>query len=91
MEVKQPVWPLLQSLNAFFFFTLFLLLPRCRAAAQGLSLSLMERLIQKYGDRVVRMLTVQYRMHQAIMQWASTEMYDGHLSAHSSVAQHLLK
>ncbi|XP_026562472.1 DNA-binding protein SMUBP-2 [Pseudonaja textilis] len=62
-----------------------------KAAAQGLSLSLMERLIQKCGDRVVKMLTVQYRMHQAIMQWASTEMYDGHLSAHCSVAQHLLK
>ncbi|KAL7992064.1 hypothetical protein Chor_016320 [Crotalus horridus] len=67
------------------------MLPWCRAAAQGLSLSLMERLIQKYGDRVVKMLTVQYRMHQAIMQWASTEMYDGRLSAHCSVAQHLLK
>ncbi|KAM6461611.1 DNA-binding protein SMUBP-2 isoform 2-T2 [Liasis olivaceus] len=61
------------------------------AATQGLSLSLMERLIQQYGDRVVKMLTVQYRMHQAIMQWASTEMYDGRLSAHCSVAQHLLK
>ncbi|XP_077177380.1 DNA-binding protein SMUBP-2 isoform X2 [Paroedura picta] len=62
-----------------------------KAAAKGLSLSLMERLIQKYGDRVVKMLTVQYRMHQAIMHWASTEMYDGRLSAHQSVAQHLLK
>ncbi|KAF7245492.1 DNA-binding protein SMUBP-2 [Varanus komodoensis] len=62
-----------------------------RAALKGLSLSLMERLIQQYGDRVVKMLTVQYRMHQAIMQWASTEMYNGCLSAHCSVAQHLLK
>uniref|UniRef100_A0A8D2JA52 DNA-binding protein SMUBP-2 n=1 Tax=Varanus komodoensis TaxID=61221 RepID=A0A8D2JA52_VARKO len=62
-----------------------------KAALKGLSLSLMERLIQQYGDRVVKMLTVQYRMHQAIMQWASTEMYNGCLSAHCSVAQHLLK
>ncbi|XP_053123961.1 DNA-binding protein SMUBP-2 [Hemicordylus capensis] len=62
-----------------------------KAAAEGLSLSLMERLLQKYGDRVMKMLTVQYRMHQAIMQWASTEMYEGRLSAHHSVAQHLLK
>lgn len=77
--------------ECLFLFTLFQLLPWCRAAAQGLSLSLMERLIQKYGDRVVKMLTVQYRMHQAIMQWASAEMYDGRLSAHCSVAQHLLK
>uniref|UniRef100_G1KP53 Immunoglobulin mu DNA binding protein 2 n=1 Tax=Anolis carolinensis TaxID=28377 RepID=G1KP53_ANOCA len=62
-----------------------------KAASKGLSLSLMERLIEKYGDRVVKMLTVQYRMHQDIMQWASTEMYDGRLLAHHSVAQHLLK
>ncbi|NWS72502.1 SMBP2 protein, partial [Crotophaga sulcirostris] len=62
-----------------------------KAAAEGLSLSLMERLIQGYGEKVVKMLTVQYRMHQAIMQWASSEMYGGRLTAHPSVAQHLLK
>ncbi|XP_050808765.1 DNA-binding protein SMUBP-2 isoform X1 [Gopherus flavomarginatus] len=62
-----------------------------KAAAKGLSLTLMERLIQKYGERIMKMLTVQYRMHQAIMQWASTEMYCGRLSAHPSVAYHLLK
>ncbi|XP_026706235.1 DNA-binding protein SMUBP-2 [Athene cunicularia] len=61
------------------------------AAAKGLSLSLMERLTERYGEKVVRMLTVQYRMHQAIMQWASMEMYGGRLTAHPSVAQHLLK
>ncbi|NXJ99093.1 SMBP2 protein, partial [Corythaixoides concolor] len=62
-----------------------------KAAAQGLSLSLMERLIQRYGEKVVKMLTVQYRMHQAIMQWASSELYGGRLTAHPAVAQHLLK
>ncbi|XP_010183162.1 PREDICTED: DNA-binding protein SMUBP-2, partial [Mesitornis unicolor] len=62
-----------------------------KAAAKGLSLSLMERLIERYGEKVVKMLTVQYRMHQAIMQWASSEMYSGRLTAHPSVAQHLLK
>uniref|UniRef100_A0A8D0GXF9 Immunoglobulin mu DNA binding protein 2 n=1 Tax=Sphenodon punctatus TaxID=8508 RepID=A0A8D0GXF9_SPHPU len=62
-----------------------------KAAAKGLSLSLMERLIQKYGESIVKMLTVQYRMHQVIMQWASTEMYCGRLTAHPSVAHHLLK
>ncbi|NXX10761.1 SMBP2 protein, partial [Podargus strigoides] len=62
-----------------------------KAAAQGLSLSLMERLAARYGGRAVRMLTVQYRMHQAIMQWASSEMYGGQLTAHPSVAQHLLR
>ncbi|NXT00568.1 SMBP2 protein, partial [Jacana jacana] len=62
-----------------------------RAAAKGLSLSLMERLIEGYGEQVVRMLRVQYRMHQAIMQWASGELYGGQLAAHPSVAQHLLR
>ncbi|XP_061856004.1 DNA-binding protein SMUBP-2 isoform X2 [Colius striatus] len=62
-----------------------------KAAAQGLSLSLMERLLAGYGDRAVRMLTVQYRMHQDIMLWASGEMYGGRLTAHPAVAQHLLK
>ncbi|MBN3288201.1 SMBP2 protein, partial [Polyodon spathula] len=61
------------------------------AAVKGLSLSLMERLIQKYGDQVVKMLTVQYRMNLSIMQWASEQMYDGRLTAHSSVEGHLLK
>ncbi|KAK1161612.1 DNA-binding protein SMUBP-2 [Acipenser oxyrinchus oxyrinchus] len=61
------------------------------AAAKGLSLSLMERLIQKYGDQVVKMLTVQYRMNHSIMQWASEQMYAGRLTAHSSVEGHLLK
>ncbi|KAM3869880.1 DNA-binding protein SMUBP-2 [Diretmus argenteus] len=61
------------------------------AASKGLSVSLMERLIQKYGGSVVRMLTVQYRMNSAIMEWASKEMYQGRLTAHSSVERHLLK
>ncbi|XP_060891467.1 DNA-binding protein SMUBP-2 [Labrus mixtus] len=62
-----------------------------KAASKGLSLSLMERLIQMCGDSVVRMLTVQYRMNSAIMEWASKEMYQGRLTAHSSVEGHLLK
>ncbi|NWW31686.1 SMBP2 protein, partial [Panurus biarmicus] len=61
-----------------------------RAAAKGLSLSLMERLAGHYGEQAVRMLTVQYRMHRDIMEWASSELYGGRLSAHPSVAQHLL-
>ncbi|KAM9301529.1 DNA-binding protein SMUBP-2 [Gastrophryne carolinensis] len=62
-----------------------------KAASKGLSLSLMERIIQKYGDRVVKMLTVQYRMHEAVMQWASQALYGGKLTSHSSVANHLLR
>ncbi|KAM8807846.1 DNA-binding protein SMUBP-2 [Eudromia elegans] len=62
-----------------------------KAAAEGLSLSLMERLVERLGDKATRMLTVQHRMHEAIMGWASAEMYGGRLSAHPAVAQHLLR
>lgn len=51
----------------------------------------MERLAQEHGAGVVRMLTVQYRMHRAIMQWASDALYHGQLTAHPSVAGHLLR
>ncbi|XP_031509646.1 DNA-binding protein SMUBP-2 isoform X2 [Papio anubis] len=62
-----------------------------KAALAGLSLSLMERLAEEYGARAVRTLTVQYRMHQTIMRWASDTMYHGQLTAHPSVAGHLLR
>uniref|UniRef100_A0A673KME9 Immunoglobulin mu DNA binding protein 2 n=1 Tax=Sinocyclocheilus rhinocerous TaxID=307959 RepID=A0A673KME9_9TELE len=61
------------------------------AASEGLSVSLMERLIKKYGDSVVQMLTTQYRMNSAIMQWASEQMYEGKLIAHTSVEKYLLR
>ncbi|XP_026901435.1 DNA-binding protein SMUBP-2 isoform X3 [Acinonyx jubatus] len=62
-----------------------------KAAAAGLVLSLMERLVAEQGTSVVRTLTVQYRMHRAIMQWASEALYHGRLTAHPSVAGHLLR
>ncbi|KAF2357088.1 R3H domain [Trinorchestia longiramus] len=58
--------------------------------ASKLLVSLMERVIDLYGSQVVRMLTVQYRMHSDIMSWASAEMYENRLVAHQSVAAHLL-
>uniref|UniRef100_A0A3P8Z6X8 DNA-binding protein SMUBP-2 n=1 Tax=Esox lucius TaxID=8010 RepID=A0A3P8Z6X8_ESOLU len=61
------------------------------AASKGLSVSLMERLVQNRGDSVVRMLTVQYRMNRDIMTWASDHMYQGKLTAHGSVEKHLLR
>ncbi|XP_049748683.1 DNA-binding protein SMUBP-2 isoform X1 [Elephas maximus indicus] len=62
-----------------------------KAGLAGLSLSLMERLVEQHGERAVRLLTVQYRMHDAISQWASEALYGGQLTAHPSVAQHLLR
>ncbi|XP_045870917.1 DNA-binding protein SMUBP-2 [Meles meles] len=62
-----------------------------KAALAGLSRSLMERLAEELGTQVVRTLTVQYRMHQAIMRWASDALYGGQLTAHPAVAGHLLR
>ncbi len=60
------------------------------AAREGMRLSLQERLIQQFGDNVFRRLTVQYRMHEAIMRFSSKQFYENTLIAHPSVAQHLL-
>ncbi len=60
------------------------------AAAQGFGISLMERLMQRLGAEVSRQLTVQYRMHQAIMQFSSAEFYEASLIADASVRNHLL-
>lgn len=62
-----------------------------RAAEEGLSVTLMERLLKLHGDAIKKMLSVQYRMHAQIMQWPSDKLYDGKLAAHDTVAQHLLK
>lgn len=58
--------------------------------ASYLLTSLMERVTKTYGDTVVRMLTMQYRMNTNIMRWSSEAMYDNKLMAHPSVADHLL-
>lgn len=55
-----------------------------------LSTTLFDRLLSMYGDRVKRMLMVQYRMHQKIMEFSSKELYDNKLVADKSVAEHVL-
>lgn len=60
------------------------------AAKKGLEITLMERVVALW-PKVVRMLQVQYRMHQDIMQWSSKTFYDNFLVAHSSVGSHLLR
>lgn len=61
-----------------------------QAAAQGLNVSLMERVMACYGDQVARMLAVQYRMHEQIMHFSNGEFYDGKLRADATVAGHRL-
>ena len=60
------------------------------ATKLGFATSLMERLVQHYGDDVTRRLDVQYRMHADIMNFSSRHFYDGQLVAHDSVTQHTL-
>jgi len=61
-----------------------------RAVDEGLSVSLLERVINSYDGRFTFTLTHQYRMNQTIMDWSSTAMYGGLLVADSSVQNHLL-
>jgi hypothetical protein len=60
------------------------------AAAEGFGASLFERLVTLYGPQLARRLSVQYRMHEAIMEFSSREFYDGQLEADPSVRAHLL-
>jgi superfamily I DNA and/or RNA helicase len=62
-----------------------------QAEKGGLSVTLFDRTNQLFGEQVTRMLTVQYRMHQAIMNYPSQELYQGKLVADESVKLHLLK
>src|SRR5206468_12094433 len=55
------------------------------AADQGFGVSLMERLVALHGTNVSRRLKVQYRMHEAIMEFSSLEFYDAELEADASV------
>ncbi|KAK4272545.1 hypothetical protein QN277_021086 [Acacia crassicarpa] len=60
------------------------------AEKKGLGRTLFERLADMYGDEVTSMLTVQYRMHELIMEWSSKELYNSKVKAHASVAAHML-
>jgi superfamily I DNA and/or RNA helicase len=60
------------------------------AAAGGFDRSLFERVLADLGPTIARRLTVQYRMHHAIMEFSSREFYDGELTADATVREHLL-
>ena len=60
------------------------------AARDGFAVSLMQRLVEHYGDRVTRRLTIQYRMNQSIMDFSSACFYENALVAHPSVRHHTL-
>lgn len=60
------------------------------AKRQGFHITLMEKLVKRYGDQVSRRLTTQYRMHDQIMQFSSDQFYDSRLTGAASVRSHLL-
>jgi hypothetical protein len=60
------------------------------AAAGGLGISLLERLAALDGGNLCRRLSVQYRMHESIMEFSSRQFYDGQLTAAPEVRSHLL-
>jgi ATP-dependent RNA/DNA helicase IGHMBP2 len=60
------------------------------AAAQGLGVSLFERLMGHYNGTIASALTVQYRMHRAIMDFPSQAFYESRLQADPSVSEHVL-
>lgn len=51
------------------------------AVKEGLQQTLFERAHRMFANEAATMLTVQYRMHQSIMQWSSDAMYSGKLIA----------
>lgn len=63
------------------------------AAREGLALTLMERLLKSWKSRefsFVRMLAVQYRMNEKIMEFPSKILYENRLEAADSVRKRLL-
>ncbi len=61
------------------------------AERRGLARSLFERLAGSAAEEVLKMLTVQYRMHRRIMNFPSRAFYDGGLEADESVRDHTLR
>jgi predicted DNA helicase len=61
------------------------------AAQSGLASSLFERMAVEHGAELLQLLTVQYRMHSALMAFPSQSMYGGKLVAAEGVGQHDLR
>ena len=56
----------------------------------SLETTLFDRLLTLHGPSIKKMLTTQYRMHELIMRFPSSEMYEKRLKAAPEVAQRLL-
>jgi ATP-dependent RNA/DNA helicase IGHMBP2 len=91
--LEPATWiPILRSERIIFAGDHFQLPPTIKsndAAKQGLAQTLFEKGIKRHPERS-SMLQVQYRMHQAIMQFSSGYFYKDQLIAHESVRDRLL-
>ncbi|PVV03024.1 hypothetical protein BB560_002506 [Smittium megazygosporum] len=56
----------------------------------SLDYTMFERLMDMYGEQISKMITVQYRMNDAIMLFSSQRLYNDKLTSYSSNADHLL-
>lgn len=56
-----------------------------------LETTLFDRLLALHGNKIRRMLTTQYRMHEQIMQYPSSALYENKLIAAEAVKARLLK
>ena len=61
------------------------------ANRRGLSITLFERILALYGDRIKSLLGVQYRMNEKIMRFPDDKFYDNRIIAHQTVKNHTLK
>lgn len=52
--------------------------------------TMFDRLLSLHGDKIKSMLTTQYRMHEKIMAFPSSELYEDKLIAAEAVKAHLL-
>ncbi|RDI83427.1 hypothetical protein Vi05172_g6463 [Venturia inaequalis] len=57
----------------------------------SLETTLFDRLLSLHGPSIKRMLTIQYRMHEKIMTYPSSSLYDSKLVAAESAKTRLLK
>ncbi|MFB6226123.1 MAG: IGHMBP2 family helicase [Candidatus Paceibacteria bacterium] len=60
------------------------------AADRGLDRTMFERLAYNFGDEIKDMLTIQYRMHEDIMNFSAQQFYNSKLQADESVKSHTL-
>jgi superfamily I DNA and/or RNA helicase len=61
------------------------------ASLEGLGVTLFERLHRQWGHAVTRMLTVQYRMHEQLIEYPSRSMYQGLLQTDDTVKTRTLE